>query len=165
MPGKLYLEGSEVMLQWIWLSETAKPETVSLHLFDHETDRYLFPLHLGRSVPNTGAFAWSVVVPLEKQTSWRRCYVGMSIEPFEGHRHHSSNPPVRMVGSFAAISFWFDSLNNRDSYGLAWRVGDPRGPACVINGSFVCRFHAACRTIVACFSSSDGYLFSSGHTG
>lgn len=84
-PGKVYLEGSDLTIQWIW-NFIDKPDNIYLHLLDHWTNKYLLPLQFGRTVPNTGTYSWSVMVPFDEGESSRSCCFILTLEP-----HNTSN--------------------------------------------------------------------------
>ena len=59
-PGRPVLQGADLFVQWQWGDSPVRPDHIYLALFDHRTDAFVFPLHWGRAIPNTGSYAWHV---------------------------------------------------------------------------------------------------------
>ncbi|KAL8450967.1 hypothetical protein Emag_002969 [Eimeria magna] len=59
-PGRPVLQGADLFVQWQWADSPLRPDHVYFGLFDHITNAFVFPLHWGRAIPNTGSYAWHV---------------------------------------------------------------------------------------------------------
>ncbi|CDJ37889.1 EF hand domain-containing protein, putative [Eimeria tenella] len=76
-PGRPVLQGADLFVQWQWGDSPVRPDHIYLALFDHRTDAFVFPLHWGRAIPNTGSYAWHVDTHFRNQETSQLVYLGM----------------------------------------------------------------------------------------
>ncbi|KAF8822497.1 EF hand domain-containing protein [Cardiosporidium cionae] len=80
-PSHPILQGGDLFVQWAWSnSSTNIPEEVYLHLFDHETNKWISSLHWGRPIPNTGSYAWHVDTSFKPDEHCQVVYLALYID-------------------------------------------------------------------------------------
>ncbi|KAF8821115.1 EF hand domain-containing protein [Cardiosporidium cionae] len=95
-PSQPILQGGDLFVQWAWSNAlTNIPEEVYLHLFDHETNKWISSLHWGRPIPNTGSYAWHVDTFFKPEEHCQVVYLALYIEKVElrhctNLNHHES---------------------------------------------------------------------------
>ncbi|XP_026190324.1 LOW QUALITY PROTEIN: uncharacterized protein LOC113146614 [Cyclospora cayetanensis] len=77
LPGRPVLQGADLFVQWQWADSPLRPDHVFLGLFDHTTDAFVYPLHWGRAIPNTGSYAWHVDTQFRHKETCQLVYIAM----------------------------------------------------------------------------------------
>ncbi|KAL8270368.1 hypothetical protein Esti_005692 [Eimeria stiedai] len=76
-PGRPVLQGADLFVQWQWADSPIRPDHVYFGLFDHLTNAFVFPLHWGRAIPNTGSYAWHVDTQFRNRETCQLVYIAM----------------------------------------------------------------------------------------
>lgn len=83
LPGKAVLQGSTVMLNWVWPGNDA-PSQIYLYLLCNQSDELVGSLQFGHAVPNTGNFQWIAdAVFQERKNPSLEVYIMMTVQPWE----------------------------------------------------------------------------------